>query len=61
MNRRHARAYALVLALAVPLATAAGQTSPHGPPLLIANVNIVPMDTERIEVDQTVILRGGLD
>jgi hypothetical protein len=31
----------------------------YDPVVAIRNVNVVPMDTERIEIDQTVILRGA--
>jgi imidazolonepropionase-like amidohydrolase len=48
----------LLLALSGPLASAAGQDTPPAP-LVIANVNVLPMDRERILTAQTVVVERG--
>jgi adenine deaminase len=53
-----ARWRALLLALGCPLAAAPGQDPPPAP-LVITNVNVLPMDRERILAARTVVVAGG--
>ena len=49
----------LALLLAAPLAGAEGQRSPDAP-IVIANVNVLPMDRERVLRGQTVVIERGI-
>src|SRR5262249_41718403 len=49
-----------VAALALSCFNLLGQTGPASDAVIaIRNVNVVPMDTERVDINQTVILRGA--
>src|SRR5690606_32502828 len=58
MNRNVSALGALLLALAAPAATASAQVPARGE-YAFTNVNVIPMDRERVLEDQTVVVADG--